>query len=216
MLVVEDRTQRRLGLGKQSELHLGIGDGVKARGVEREVVAFRECPHALGDLHRLMGVARVVLEPREVVEDLDAQWDIVETVGQLERGAVALTGRVPRAGAHQDLSQPEDVIGAHPLGHGVVEQLDRRHGMLPRTRHITDEIEEHREEPVTARHHVTVATLGRPLVDLPDQLPARGVLALAAHHVRLDQLGTFPAGLVTQRAGPPLQRCRRGVCRVGI
>ena len=133
-----------------------------------------------------------------------------------ERGAVALAGGVPGAGANQDLTEAEEVVGAHPLGHGVVEQIDRRYRVLPRARHVTDEVEEHRQQPVAACHEVAVPVLGRPLVDLPDQLTARGVLALAAEHVGLDQLRALLADLVAERARTPLERHRRRVGCVGI
>ena len=108
------------------------------------------------------------------------------------------------------------MVGAHALGHGVVEQLDRRHRMLPCARHVADEVEEHREQPVAARHEVAVPVLRRPLVDLPDELAARGVLALAAEHVGLDQLGAPQRALITQRTGASLQRRCGRVRSVGV
>ena len=208
VFVVEDRAQRRLGLRVQPELQLGVGDGVEARGVQRDVVTLREHLHALGDLHRLMGVAGVVLEPREVIEDLDSQGDVVEPVGQLERRAVALPGRIQCARAHEHLAEAEQVVSTHPLGHGVVEQLDSRHRVLPGAGHVTDEVEEYRQQPVAARHEVAISMLGRPVVDLLDQLPARGVLALATHHIGLDQLGA-PVCADLRRPSARARRSRR-------
>ncbi len=201
MLVVEDRPQRRFRVSGSAELQLRVRDGVKARGIEHHAVSLRQRLHPFGDLHRLMRVAGVVLEPREIVEDLDAQRDVVEPVGELQRGAIAFARRVPRTGAHQNLTEAEEVVGAHSLGHGVVQQLDRAHRVLPRTRHVADEVEEHGQQPAASRHQMAMPVLGRPLVDLPDQLAARRVLALATEHIGLDQLrapllrvGTEPAG----------------------
>ena len=216
MRIVEDRAQRGLRLRVEAELQLGVGDGVEAGGVEGDVVALRERLHALGDLHRLVGVARIVLEPCEVVENLDSQRDIVETIGQLERGTIALAGRIPGAGAHQDLAQAEEVIGPHPLGHAVIEQVDSRDRVLPGARDVADEVEEHREQAMAARHEVSLSALGRPLVDLPDQLAARRVLALPAQDVGLDELGTSQRILVAERARPLLERHRRRVRGVRI
>ncbi len=144
------------------------------------------------------------------------QGNVVEPVGQLERGAIAFAGGVPCAGANQHLTEAEDVVGSHALGHGVVQQIDRRHRMLPGTRHVADEVEEHREQAMAPCHEVAVPVLGRPLVDLPDHLTARGVLALAAEHVGLDQLRALLADLVTEIARPPLQRRRRRIGSVGV
>ena len=58
--------------------------------------------------------------------------------------------------------------------------------------------------------------LGRPLVDLPDHLPARGVLALAAEHVRLDQLRAPLRDLVTECTCAPLERDGGRIRRVRI
>jgi hypothetical protein len=82
-----------------------------------------------------MGVAGVVLEPCEVVQDLDAQRDVLEPVRELQRSAVAFAGGVPGTGSDEDLPEPEEVVGAHPLRHGVVEQLDRRHAPTRSARH---------------------------------------------------------------------------------
>ncbi len=141
---------------------------------------------------------------------MNSERNVVEAVGELKRGAVALARRVPRAGAHEHLAKPEEMVRAHALRHGVVEQLNRGHRVLPCARHIADEVEEHREQPVAARHEVAVAVLRGPLVDFPDELAARRVLALAAEHVGLDQLCAPQRALITQCTGASLQhRCGR-------
>ena len=214
--IVEDWTQCRLGLREQAELQLRVGERIEAGGVERDVVPSRKRLHPLGDLHRLMGIARVVLEPGEVVEDLDPQRDVLEPVRKLQRGAVALAGGIPGSGADEHLPESEEVVGAHPLRHGIVQQLDCRDRMLPRARDIADEVEEHGEQPVAASHEMTLIAFGGPFVDLPDQLAARCVLALAAEHVGLDQLRSPLCDLVAQRTRALLERHRGRVCGVGI
>ena len=135
-----------------------------------------------------MRVAGIVLEPREVVEDLDAQR--ASSSPSASSSAVRYRSRAASKAPVRTSTWPkaEDVVGVHTLGHGVVEQFDRRHGVLPCAGHVTDEVEKHRQQPVAARHEVAVPALRRPLVDLPDQLAARGVLALAAEYVGLNQL----------------------------
>ena len=163
-----------------------------------------------------MGVACVVLEPGQVVEDLDPQRNVLEPIRELQRGAVPLAGGIPGPGADEHLAETEQVIGAHPLRHGVIEQLHRRHRMLPRARDVTDEVEEDGEQPVAASHEMTLIAFGGPFIDLSDQLPARGVLAFAAEHVGLNQLRSSLRDLVAERARTLLERHRRRVCGVGI
>ena len=129
--VVEYGTQRVLGLHVSAEHHLRVRDGVEARSVERDVVSRRKGLHAPGDLHRLMWVARVVLQPGEVVENLQTQLHIIEILGELQRCAIALARSVVRAGAHQHDAESDQMIRAQTVGHRVIDQLNRANRVLP-------------------------------------------------------------------------------------
>src|SRR3979411_2030285 len=68
---------------------------------------------------------------------------------------------------------------------------------------------------MAAGEHVPVPAGVRPVIDLPDQLTARCVLALAPEHVSLDQLRSAATGFVTQLACAARQATRRREGRLG-
>ena len=52
-------------------------DGVEAGGVELDAVLAGEVEHQIRDLERLCRIARVILQPGEIVEDLQPQGHVV-------------------------------------------------------------------------------------------------------------------------------------------
>jgi hypothetical protein len=63
---------------------------------------------------------------------------------------------------------------------------------------------------------MALVAFGGPFVDLSDQLTTRGVLALAAQHIRLDQLRASLRDVVAKGACALLERHRGRIRGVGI
>ena len=206
MVVVEDRTQRPLGVRIPAQKQLRMSDRVQTRGVKLDAMAVRERQHPIRDLQRPVGVACIVFQPREVVEDLQAERCILCAFCEPKRALVPRPSLLQSTGALKRHPESEEMLGAQPARRAVIEQLDRTQGVLPCTWVITDGVEEHGQQTVAASQQLLILLLCRPLVDLADELAAGRVLTDPAEHVGLDQLGPALEAIEPQLACLSLQR----------
>ena len=193
-----------------------MGDGVEAGRIEHHSMVGGECADLERGLHRKLRVACVVFEPRDVVEDLQAQRDIVGALSEPQGALVTSPCVVERGGSLQGDAKTEEMLGPHGVRHRVIHQLDRAKCMLPGAGRVADRVEEHREHSVTSRLEVLVIVLHRPLVDLSDQLAAGGVLADPAEDVALYELGALLEVFPPDFASPTLEHNRRREGSFGV
>src|SRR5439155_13100275 len=171
-----------------------------------DTVAVRERQHPIRDLERPVGVTCIVFQPREVVEDLQAERCIFSAFGEPKCALVPRTSLLQSTGSLKRHPESEEMLRAQPVRRAVIEQLDRTQCVLPRTWVITNGVEEHGQQAVAARQQLLMLLLRRPLVDLADELAAGSVLTDPAEHVGLDQLRAALEAIEPQLACLSLQR----------